>query len=406
MIRRTKKNFPKKESSKVAIRVIGREDIREAEKVWKQLETQVTEIPLVCRWEWVSTWITHFGDIVDYWFCVGYVHDKPVGITIITKESKRYLPFPVNAYHLGTQGEPLKDWIHMVNNNVLAQEIYYQQYVENLAEALITHFSWEQFLVNDADPRFANAIKKALTRMKLPMRELVQTCNTVDLEALRKTGKTVMQNFSHDTRYQIRRNLKEFEGLEIDYAESLKQAETILNELITLHQDSFRKRGKRGAFTSERFTRFHKALLKKMFHTGAIILFRAKSKRLGTIGCFYLFNDNGIAFGYLAGLTDFSEIEITTINKKRLKPGFVMHALCMQECLDRGLQEYHFSVGNEPYKDELTSDYRSLVTLKVQKSYKAKFRETMFEAYIRAEEQRKFQLLLKPVYGVYLLLNK
>jgi hypothetical protein len=388
------------------IRILGPEDIRQAERYWKALEKRVTTVPLVCTWGWVSTWIECYGDIVPYSFCVGFMNEQAVGITLITKEVKRYLPFPVNAYHLGTQGEPLKDWIHMVNNNVLAVETEYQAFIDTLAETLMKHYTWEEFLVDDANPFFSSALKKTLTHYRFTVKECIQASNIVDLAFLRRTGKTVMENFSHDTRYQIRRNLKEFEGLEVEYAETLSQAESILYELITLHQEAFRKKGKRGSFSSQRFTAFHKALLRKMFPTGSIILFRARSKRLGTIGCFYLFNDNGTAFGYLAGLTDFSDIEIETINSKRLKPGFVMHALCMQACLEHGINEYNFSVGNEPYKDELASDYRSLVTLKIQKSYKSKLREAMFEAYIRADEQRKYRPLLKPVYGLYRLLNK
>lgn len=135
------------------------------------------------------------------------------------------------------------------------------------------------------------------------------------------------------------------------------------------------------------------------------MLYRVRSKRLGTIGCFYLFIDNGIAFGYIAGLNDFSQIDITTINRKRLKPGFVMHALCMQTCLEAGFDEYNFSVGNELYKNELTQATKTLTTLKIPKSLKSQMRETMFETYIKADESRKFKLLLKPIYSAYRILN-
>lgn len=395
---------PKKESE-ITIRVLTKHDIVAAEAYWKELEGQKAYTPLVCRWDWVSTWLGIYGDLVTYWFCVGFRDNTVVGITLITKEAARWIPVPVNAYHLGTQGEPLKDWVHMVNNDVLALDGEYDRFIRALTTVMAEKFSWEEFLIEDAHPEFAKKLSASLTASQLKVKEVLQVCNYVDLQSLRERNMTAMEHFSSDTRYQIKRNLKEFGELDIEYAEKIPQALSIFEELITLHQSTMQKKGKRGSFSSERFTAFHRNIIANMFHSGSIILFRVKSSRLGTIGCFYLFVDNGTAFGYLGGLNDFSNIGIKTINSKRLKPGFVMHALCMQACLDRGITEYNFSVGNELYKNELAKDVKTLVTLKVLKSLKSKMRESMFETYIKADEQKQFRLLLKPIYSAYRVLN-
>lgn len=390
----------------IHIKVLKKHSFKDAQKYWNLLEKKVDNVPLVCTWEWVATWIEHFGDIVDYTFFVGFDGDKVVGITLITKEATRWLPVPVNAYHLGTQGEPLRDWIHMVNNNILALDSYYGEYIQALTAVVMDTFNWEELLIEDANPVFAEEFKKSLRKYNIPTREVIETCHIVNLDRIRKSNKTVLEYLSADTRYQIKRNLKEFQELDVEYAETLPQAISILDELIVLQKESFQKKGRRSPFASSRFTKFQYAILKKRFSKGNIILFRVRSKRLGTVGCFSLYNDNKTAFGYLCGLRDYSTLEINTINPKRLKPGFVMHALCMQECLERGINEYNFSIGNEPYKKEFTSETKKLVTLKLQKSLKAKVRESLFETYIKIEEQRKFNAVLKPFYAVYVLLNR
>ncbi len=390
----------------VAIKILDQTSLETAQKYWIELEKRVENVPLVCTWDWVSTWIKHFGDIVPYWFCVGFVDDNVVGIAMVTNETTRWLPFPVNAYHLGTQGEPLKDWIHMVNNNVLTLEPYYEEYVRSLTTTIMENFTWEEFLFDDTDKDFSETVLKHISGRNMSIHRVVESCYFVNLKKIRDEKKTVMESFTRDTRYQIKRNLKEFNDLTVEYAETLHQAVSIFKELRELQEASFQKKGKRSPFLSERFTKFHTETIKKLLPKQNVILFRVRSKKFGTLGCFYLFRDNDIAFGYLCGLQDFSSYPIQTINPKRLKPGFVLHALCMEACLKRGVNEYNFSVGNEPYKKEFATEIREMVTLKLQKNMKAKIRETLFETYIRIEEERRFSALLKPIYGVYRILNR
>lgn len=374
------------------------------EEIWKEIEKHVENPPLVATWDVVSTWIDQFNDILSYWFVIGYDGEKPVGITIVSKEVTRWIPVPVNAYHLGTQGEPLKDWIHMVNNNVLVQAEYRDAFLTELGKSLINSFSWEAFLIEDADTSFANKLKSSLPK-DINLRTVTEQCHYIDLEALRKEKKSAMDSFSKETRYQIRRSMKEFGNLTIEDAKTIDEAQAIFTELQVLHQESLKKKGRRGSYSSHKFANFHNELIKKRFEKGSMMFFRVTSDRLGTLGCFYLMIDNGTAFGYSSGMNDFTDRELASINKKRLKPGFVMHALCLQACLDRGINEYNFSTGSEGYKHELAPQTKTLTTLKMQRSMKSKLREAIIESYLKAEEKQQFKAILKPLYKAYRLFN-
>lgn len=388
----------------VTIQILPAASRGKVEGIWKEIEASVANPPLVCTWDVVSTWLDQFEDLVSYWFIIGYSEKKPIGITLVTKETTRWIPFPVDAYHLGTQGEPLKDWVHMINNNILVENSYREAFISSLGKTLVESFSWEAFLVRDADPLLTESLSKAIPN-SITLRKVPETCHYIDLELLRKEKRSAMDAFSRDTRYQIRRSMKEFGNLTIEDAKTMKQALDIFTELQILHQNSLRKKGRRGSYSSERFTAFHEELIRKRFKKGSLMFFRVISDRLGTLGCFYLLIDNGVAFGYSSGMNDFSNRELTSINRKRLKPGFVMHALCLQVCLDRGLKEYNFSTGSGDYKKELAPHTKTLTTLKLQRSLKSKLREAMVESYLKAEEKQQFRIVLKPFYKAYRLLN-
>jgi CelD/BcsL family acetyltransferase involved in cellulose biosynthesis len=84
----------------------------------------------------------------------------------------------------------------------------------------------------------------------------------------------------------------------------------------------------------------------------AAYLFRVTSD-LGTVGCLYGFIENGRVLFYQSGFGQFADA--------KLSPGLVAHALCMQACLDRGLTEYDFLMGDMRYKRELSNTERELV---------------------------------------------
>jgi len=86
-----------------------------------RLESEISPTFISTKWEWVSTWLKHYGDQIDYYFLVGEKNGNYCGITLLTKKS-RWLPIPVNAYHIGTSGEAYKDQIKILPNSILVKK--------------------------------------------------------------------------------------------------------------------------------------------------------------------------------------------------------------------------------------------------------------------------------------------
>ena len=178
-----------------------------------------------------------------------------------------------------------------------------------------------------------------------------EPCPTSDLAAIRAAGGDFIASLGKSTRASVRRGIRGFGNVRTEWAELPPRLESILDELIELHQRRWLEAGKPGAFAGDRFSAFHRALIPRLLAEDAAYLFRVTSD-LGTVGCLYGFIENGRVLFYQSGFGQFAD--------SKLSPGLVTHALCMQDCLDRGLNEYDFLMGDMRYKRELSNTEREL----------------------------------------------
>ncbi len=389
--------IPSPSKNPVAIHLVGKEDVENVGKTWRKLEKQFKEVSITCKWDWVKTWLDIYGDQVDYWFFVGMVDGKAKGIIMVTRETHRPLPLPVKAFHIGTHGEPYSDRVRMVHNTVLVLNKYKEQFFSAFLDRFNELFTWEELVLDDFNSEGGALFEKLLTQRKYDLTVEHQHCRLFDLDIPRKSKTSIMENLGKETRHSIRRSMKALGDLTVEWAETSDQAHNILDELIALYQRHWTARDKKGMFASERFTRFQKKIIAKTFHTGSVILFRVSSKQYGTIGCLYLIVDKGIGYGYQCAFNDFEGVEIAGINKKRLRPGFVVHELCIEECLQRGIIAYNFSVGEYPYKKELTNADSEIITIAARHSIKPLLRDNIMNLYLKMDDSKQLSVFLKPL---------
>ena len=317
--------------------------------VWTELEARAGGVGLACSWAWTETWLDQFADIVPHEFAVAERDGSPCGAVLLTRGvGRRRGKLPLKTLHVGTAGEPEDDRIYVENNRILALPAEREAVAEALVAAIRADESWDElrlegFAVDDAE-LFLRA-EPALEARREP-------CPTVDLRAAAAKDGDVLAILTSNTRYQIRRSLRAFGDVETEWAETPEHALDILDELVALHQQRWRSVGERGAFASERFTAFHRALVRRLVPKRAVVLFRVRSAAQ-TIGCLYSFVEDGNVYSYQLGLARFDD--------NKLKPGFVAHGLCMQAAYDRALADYNFLADASPWKRELATTERELV---------------------------------------------
>jgi CelD/BcsL family acetyltransferase involved in cellulose biosynthesis len=167
----------------------------------------------------------------------------------------------------------------------------------------------------------------------------------VDLASLRQSGRAYLATLSANSRYQIRRSNRLYGALTLQRAGSPDEALGFLDQLASLHQATWRSRGRPGAFADPYFARFHRALIQRGFGRGEIAMLRINS-RDRIVGFLYNFEWRGNVLAYQSGF-DYPGA------RPHQKPGLTCHHQAIEDAATRGLDHYDFLAGADRYKRSL-----------------------------------------------------
>ena len=173
--------------------ILDKSQITEAKKLWQTLEGKIDNLSLGNKWIWVETRLDNFADEVEFYFIVGVKANKPVGIALVAKELKRNLPFPVKAFHIGTQGEGLNDAISLINNTILVQQNDKKEFIKGLIKKIEENFKWEEIVFDEYTDKEVQDLASFFKNKNLKI--TTQNLRWFDLSLVEK-GKTVLSYLS------------------------------------------------------------------------------------------------------------------------------------------------------------------------------------------------------------------
>lgn len=339
------------------LRVVESSQTEEALTLWRELEQQIGTAPLTCSEAWTRTWLKHYGDTVRYGFLIAESADADrsdphmhkglrskyiSGIALVTESEEYKAPLLKLAIrHLGTAGDPPSEGVVVEYNSLLAASEHRPLVVRAVATWLTKEAGGDVVCLDGFTKEDAAEIASDWCPVEVRERE----SKYLDLDTVRTGGSDLISALGRSTRANLRRKLRDYGDLQIEWAETQSQAEEIFSELIELHQARWVSAGQPGAFHSSRFTGFQKSLLQEMFPSGRCVLFRVRHQGV-TVGCLLLLNDRGRLLDYLSGLADFEQ---------KPSPGLISHYLCQCEALKRGYSAYDFLVGDKRHKDNLST---------------------------------------------------
>ncbi|MBX3437914.1 MAG: GNAT family N-acetyltransferase [Planctomycetaceae bacterium] len=330
------------------LRRLGADQAAAALDVWEILETRSSDASLASSRLWTSTWLRHYGDLVPHEFLIGEVEGTPHGACLLTRGVGASIgPFPLRSIHLGTAGEPETDSVCVEYNRLLADDAHRADFLRAIVARVQQESDWDQlqfdgFSQSDADEWLPIIPGASIRRRPSPY---------FDLRRTRDEGADVLSHLGRSTRSNLRRRLRDYGDLTLDWAESLNSAEEIFSELVTLHQARWTAAGRPGAFASSRFHDFQLELMTRGLLDRRIVMFRVRQGRQ-TIGCLFLLVDRNRLLDYISGFASFDAYA---------SPGLVVHALCMQEALRRGYDAYDFLVGEHQHKRNLSNAENELL---------------------------------------------
>jgi CelD/BcsL family acetyltransferase involved in cellulose biosynthesis len=333
----------------VTIGWIPSTELDSAARIWGALERHVGRGGLACSWAWTGTWLAHYGDLVPHRFAVGRVGGAPIGIALVTRGlGQKRGPFSLRTIHLGTAGEPLGTGVFVEYNRILVDPDSRERFAEALTRELRDEPGWDELVLDGFAPEDAEPFLRPAAGFKAHR----AVCPSTDLRAAHETGGDVLQTLRPSTRRKVRRGVRGLGAVATEWAETPEHGLDILDELISLHQQRWRRQAQPGAFASPRFVAFHRELVRRLIPQQAAFLFRVREAGK-TVACLYHFIEQRRVLFYQSGLRPYSDAEI--------RPGFVAFGLCMQECFERGLWEYNFLAGDARYKRELSTGHHELV---------------------------------------------
>ncbi len=320
-----------------------------AAELWRGLEDALDSKTIACGWDWTETWLRHYGDLVPHRFAVAEGDGEAHGIALVTEGvQRRRGPFKVRTLHLGTAGEPVGDSVYVEYNRMLVHEAHRDAFAIALLAAIRRTEGWDELTLDGFVPGEAAAFMTAEPRLTAR----IDPCPVMDLRPARSHG-DAMADLRSSVRSRIRRSLRLLGPLQTEWATTNDHALDVLDELIALHQARWTAEGLPGLFSSARLTAFHRELVPRLLADERAVLYRVRNNA-GTVGCLYGYVEDNRVLCYQSGFAGFTE-------DNRIKPGLVTHALCMQEALERGIDEYDFLAGDQRYKRELANMERQLV---------------------------------------------
>ena len=329
--------------------MLARAERATAARHWQAIEAAAGEVPLAVSWCWTETWLRHFGEAVAHDFVVMRDGGRPVAAVLVTRDRVTARRVPLRRLHVGTAGEPSGASVVVERNALLALPDAREAAASTLAQWLARQRDHDELVLDGFLPEDAARLAASDPSLRLD----VQASPVADLAAARDAGEDVVATLRAGPRRRVRQSLRAFGELETEWAADERLAAGILDELIALHQERWRADGLPGAFADARFRAFHHELVARLVSRDKAILFRARTAEGTTAGCLLLYVDGRRALFYQSGLGSFAA--------SAQRPGLAVHALCMQQCADRGLDVYDFLAGESRYKRELATGEDTLV---------------------------------------------
>ncbi len=316
--------------------------------IWAKLEHDNPSVPIVCRWAWTDTWLTHYGGSLPHRFAIVSRGEQPCAAALLVSGHVRRSRLTLRTLHLGTAGGPQEEEVAVERNGLLCRDGDLADAAAALLGRLRRERGFSELRLDGFRPDHYAAFAAAddsLAPHPLPS-------PFVDLRAVREAGRDVLAVLPKSTRYHVRRSVRIYGPVSSQVAGTPAEAEEIFEELVALHQDRWRAAGEPGAFASPRRLGFARELMSRLFACGDVLLFRTRAGD-ETLGCLYAVRDGPDMLFWQGGLA--------AARDNRCKPGYVTHVECMRACLELGVDAYDMLAPDAPYKRALSTGARELV---------------------------------------------
>jgi CelD/BcsL family acetyltransferase involved in cellulose biosynthesis len=298
-------------------------------------------------WPWIGTWLRCLPHPPQTMLLRATQGDETVGLAVLTLKRSTRRGISVKQAWLNTTGDPAYDCITIEHNGFASSDV-------GIDELWAAFGDWvsggvpaaDEFVLNAVDHQVPFRASNQLTTERSDSGYRTPLANFSTLEGF-------ISSLSRNSRQQLRRSIRAYERsapLSIEIAKDSQRALEFFAQMKLLHVRSWTRRQHKHAFDSPFFETFHRSLIRRGAGSGSVHLVRVSAGDRA-IGYLYNFLRDGTVSSYQSGFED---------TEKRLRPGYVCHALAIAHYAATGMTYYDFLGGANGLKQSFAPEQYTL----------------------------------------------
>jgi CelD/BcsL family acetyltransferase involved in cellulose biosynthesis len=330
--------------------------------IWELLSQKSRPCSMFLKSIWVKTWLEVFGPLLNPNILIFRAAGQPVGICVLSLVKRKRFKLEFTEVHLNCSGELGYDTIYIEYNHLIRDPVFSKQVVDSFFDYLnLRRSTWD---ILNLRGLVDEELKQKAHKEFLILNETKVLGVYAKLDPKNNSSKVVLDNYSSNTRQQIRRSTRYYEqhygACRLVVASSREQRQIALDAFKKLHLGRWAIDGSGGAMSALNNETFHRAIVQlDKLETGLeLVQVYAGEQLLGVL--YNVVVDNEVQF-YQSGF-EFDE------SSNDAKPGLVSHALAMQHYRDLGFEVYDFMAGDLRYKRSLGKFFREFVWVEFHQS--------------------------------------
>jgi CelD/BcsL family acetyltransferase involved in cellulose biosynthesis len=374
------------------IRIISEsEEFESLSEVWDGLlRNSGDNNPIYLTHEWLLTWWKHFGE------------GKKLNVLIIEKEYQVIGVFPLmrTEYRIGPLKIRTLETIGAVNCNHIglvrsgsreeAVSAFLAYLEEEFAKGeLVLRLTW----VPD-DSRFLDLLRRrtSLSPNSLVMQEKVKTLAPYII--LPATWDEYFRSLRPNRKRVLRRELRYLErSHRVEYQTcTLENLDNTLSRFIELHESRWQASHVRGVFSDPKMEGFYRDIATQFVKKGWL-----------NFSCLVVDDEVASAeYAFIYNQKFYCATSARDMRFSKYSVGHIHQMFLVKYAIEKGLREFDFLRGDEPYKFHWTESSRRYINFVIgKKGLCSGLRLKLTRAFLRLHEIKQYSL--KEIYYIYLI---
>lgn len=317
-------------------------DLADLAPRWQALEA-ASDASFFLGWTWTASWLESYG-VRPELLSVTDGEGRDVALALVGHAMQPRLLGRCATLSLNQSGDPAADRPYVEYNGLLTASARQDEAARAFHAALARRTDWRALRVSGIAP--------GSPLLDIPARRAARVDRSpvyqVDLAAVRAAGGDYLSLLSANTRGQIRRAIKEHDGLPtVSAASTAAEADNWLDEMRALNEG----RHADNAWSDPAFRRFLSTLADRGRAAGEVELLRFTDQG-GVVGLLVNFVCRGQAMNYQSAFA--------ASRSAKDKPGLLCHTAAVAHYADRDLNLYSLLAGKDRYKQSLATREEAL----------------------------------------------